>query len=115
MKHLISALSGSDSERAPSDYVEKLFDDYAAPRPYPSGQGPKLQRSGKAGGIFLEPYHDPAGEKMDRSRPGLRHGIVWCRASALTRGNSSASICRPRCSRKHGSGTCTIVSNNWTC
>ncbi len=29
VKHLISALSGRDSERAPSDYVEKLFDEYA--------------------------------------------------------------------------------------
>jgi len=29
VKHLIAALSGGDSERAPSDYVERLFDDYA--------------------------------------------------------------------------------------
>ena len=29
VKHLVAALSGSDSERAPSAYVEKLFDQYA--------------------------------------------------------------------------------------
>ena len=29
-KHLLAALSGQDSERAPSDYVEKLFDQYAS-------------------------------------------------------------------------------------
>ena len=29
VQHLILALSGRDSERAPSDYVEKLFDEYA--------------------------------------------------------------------------------------
>ena len=30
LKHLIAALSGGDSERAPSAYVEKLFDQYAS-------------------------------------------------------------------------------------
>ena len=29
IKHLVAALSGGESERAPSDYVEKLFDEYA--------------------------------------------------------------------------------------
>jgi predicted TPR repeat methyltransferase len=29
VKHLIAALTGRDSERAPSGYVEKLFDEYA--------------------------------------------------------------------------------------
>jgi len=29
VQHLIAALSGGDTERAPADYVEKLFDDYA--------------------------------------------------------------------------------------
>jgi predicted TPR repeat methyltransferase len=29
VKHLLAALSGRDSERAPADYVEKLFDAYA--------------------------------------------------------------------------------------
>jgi predicted TPR repeat methyltransferase len=29
VKHLIAALSGGDSERAPSEYVQQLFDQYA--------------------------------------------------------------------------------------
>ena len=113
VKHLIAALSGQDSERAPSDFVETLFDDYADK--FDSHLVKVLSYStGKTRRIFCG--HTPI--------PPLRNGPfstwvaardyrVWC--WHLMRGNSSASICPPRCSRKHGRGTCTIVSNNSTC
>ena len=62
VKHLIAALSGCDSERAPSEYVEQLFDQYA--ERFDSHLVGVLSYSvpEKLAGL-LRPYSDPIGEK----------------------------------------------------
>lgn len=74
IKHLLMALSGRNSERAPSDYVEKLFDDYA--NKFDShlvaalGYGVPQKLAD-----LLRPYQDPAGTKWDVLDLGCGTGL----------------------------------------
>lgn len=62
VKHLVAALSGRDSERAPSDYVEQLFDQYA--HKFDSHLVEVLDYHTPEKLVdLLRPYSDPSGEK----------------------------------------------------
>ena len=62
VKHLVAALSGSDSERAPSEYVATLFDEYA--HKFDSHLVGALRYSvPEKLADLLRPYSDPDGEK----------------------------------------------------
>ena len=63
------------SERAPSDYVEKLFDEYANKFDSHLVKVLNYTRTGEAGGPTAAVPRSRQRE-MDRPRPGLRHGIV---------------------------------------
>lgn len=62
VKHLIAALSGCDSERAPSDYVEKLFDQYAQEFDSHLLQVLGYNDPQKLADL-LRPYADPGGKR----------------------------------------------------
>ncbi len=62
VKHLVAALSGGESERAPSDYVEKLFDEYA--QKFDSHLVQVLSYSvPEKLAALLQPHFHPGGEK----------------------------------------------------
>jgi len=62
VKHIAAALSGRITDRAPNDYVEKLFDEYADK--FDSHLVKTLNYSvPESLAALLKPYHDAAGEK----------------------------------------------------
>ena len=84
VKHLITALSGGDSERAPSDYVEKLFDDFA--RRFYSQLVEVLgyDDPGKLAAL-LRPHLDPGGEKWTSLDLGCGTGLSDVAVAPLAR------------------------------
>jgi len=84
VKHLIAALSGGDSERAPGDYVEKLFDDYA--NKFDSHLVGVLGYSvPEKLGALLQPYCNPDGEKWTILDLGCGTGLSGVAIAPLAR------------------------------
>ncbi len=84
VQHLIAALSGGESERAPSDYVEKLFDDYAEKF---DSHLVKALRYGVPEQLvnLLRPYADAGGQKWDILDLGCGTGLSGAALAPVAR------------------------------